>query len=106
MEVIIIDSEAFEALKCELDEIVARALSRVLKNASDEDKMDWIPIDEAMKILPYRSKAKWQELRDRGKVTFSKLGRKILYSRKSLLAFVERNNIKAQSTVNHGQGRI
>ena len=93
MEVIVIETEAFYKLT---EAVVIRieaghwARTRSYNNVERE----WITQDEAMKLLPYRSKGTWQALRDQGKVIFSQHGRKILYNRDSLIKFIEKNQIR------------
>lgn len=55
---------------------------------------DWISEKEAATILPYKSKKKWAQLRETGNIRFMQIGRKICYSRKSILAFMDKNSLK------------
>ena len=94
MEVIVIDSKAFEELKKEFKIIVKSALKEMLESLNGTGVSDWIPEKEAQKLLHFRSKSSWQKMRDQGIIVFSQTGRKILYSRKSILAFLEKNKVE------------
>ena len=59
----------------------------------ENHRVRWVTYKEAQELLPYRSKTKWQQLRDRGEIVFSQFGRKILYSRQSLIDYVKNNKI-------------
>lgn len=93
MEIIVIESAAFEKLKLELASIVKDSLNTYLKEEKRSVEDDWISLLEAKKLLPYSSKTKWQQLRDNGVIVFSKMNRKIMYSKKSLISFIEKNKI-------------
>ncbi len=93
MEVIIIESEAFFKL---LELAVERVGKKASNVKSKEDPgSEWLSLAEAMKVLPYRSRTKWQELRDSGQIIFSQFGRKILYSHKSLTEYIKKNKIES-----------
>ena len=94
MNVIVIDSEAFEALKSEMKKMVKDTISELLIAKREEEQCDWITFENAKKILPYKSKTSWQELRDKGEVEFFQDGRLILYSRKSLNEYIKKHIIK------------
>ena len=66
MEVIVLDSEAFEQIKLELKSYVKQALKEFMQEKQMTESSDWIPIEEARKLLPYKSKTTWQNLRDTG----------------------------------------
>ena len=93
MNVIVIDSEAYEQLKAELFIVVKKALKEVeLQNASAQ-KSDWISKSEAIKILHYSSRTSWQKLRDSGEISWSKMGRQIVYSRSSIEKYIAKNRM-------------
>jgi hypothetical protein len=96
MNVIILDSDAYNQLLNELfgrfKKALKEAQTEALSKNNPED--DWISQEAAKKLLPYKSKAKWKELRISGSVIFSKFGRKIRYSKKSILNFLNQNVIK------------
>ena len=92
MEVIVIESAAFYKL---IEEVIRKMqtcqLGQSLKGSTME--REWLTQDEAMILLPYRSKTSWQRLRDGGKINFFQYGRKILYKRESILEFIRANEI-------------
>ena len=95
MNVIVLDTEAYKQLKTELFGFVKKAITEVLAERKAAENSDWIPIEEAMKILPYKSKTSWQKFRDTGIVKFTKAlkGRTIMYSRKSIMEYLNKNRI-------------
>jgi len=95
-ELIVIESKAYDKLQDEQIERFKKALIEAKLEVSQimADKTNMLPLEEAMKILPYKSKTKWQQMRDSGQIEFSKFGRKILYSRQSLLNYIKKNNVK------------
>lgn len=94
MEVIILHSEAYQAILKELKLYVKAALVEVINEKKQAESSDWISIDEAKKLLPYKSKTSWQKFRDEGIIKFSQSGRTIVYSRKSILEFLNKNTVK------------
>ncbi len=96
MEVIVIESQAFEQLKLEIKLYVKQALKELLAEQKMAESSDWITIEEAMKILPFKSKSTWQKLRDSGTIEISQSpgSRNILYSRKSILNYLNKNRVK------------
>jgi hypothetical protein len=95
MNVIVLDSEAFEQFKIELFGYVKKAITEVLAEKKAAEDSDWIPIVEAKKLLPYKSKTTWQKFRDTGTINFSqsKNGRNIMYSRNSIKEYLNKNKI-------------
>jgi hypothetical protein len=71
MNVIVIESEAFEQLKLEFKLYVKQTLKEVLLEKQQMEASDWIDWEEAIKLLPYRSKTTWQIFRDTGVIKFS-----------------------------------
>ena len=94
MEVIVLDSAAFEALKQEFKGLVKQALAELLEEKKTEAESDWITLQDAKKLLPFKSKTSWQKIRDNSEIKFTQFGRKILYSRKSIYEFLNNNKIK------------
>lgn len=84
-----------------LSEILIQENQKMMKDFIAEMRGDiisskaseWITEAEAMNILHYKSKKKYQQLRDEGKVKFTKIGRKILYSRESINDLIDKNII-------------
>ena len=96
MEVIVIESEAFEQLKLEIKQYVKQALKELLEEKNLAENKEWITVEEAMKLLPYKSKTTWQKLRDNGTIEISQShgSRTILYSRKSINNYLNKNRVK------------
>ena len=96
MEVIIIDSKAFKKLKEDLFEefkqVLIEAKMETLAQLAMES--DWIPTDEAKKLLGIKSKSKMQQLRDYGEIVFTKPGKIILYSKKSIITYLNKHQRK------------
>jgi len=95
MEVIVLNTEAYEQLKIELFGFVKKAIAEVLAEKKGVENSDWITIEDAKKLLPYKSKTSWQKFRDTGIIKFTKpkKGRNIMYSRKSIIEYLNNNNI-------------
>lgn len=90
--IVIIDEKNLNVLKSEIAEAVVQALKTINgPYGNNQPISEWIDVDEAKKILGYRSKTKLQELRDSGAIIFTKYGRKIKYNRQSLFDFLEKN---------------
>ena len=96
MEVIIIDSKAFKKLKEDLFEEFKQVLIEAKKEtlAQLAIESDWIPTDEAKKLLGIKSKSKMQQLRDYGEIVFTKPGKIILYSKKSIITYLNKHQRK------------
>lgn len=96
MDVIIIDSEAYFKLLDEQTKFILSKLKEYKKDSIGEEgaKNEWLTLEEAQKILPYRSKTKWQSLRDNGEIVFAQFGRKLLYNRSSLLKYIKINAVE------------
>ena len=95
-ELIVFENDAYIKLRAEqmrmFKQLIIEAKLEVARLSSQNQ--DMLPLREAQKILPYRSKTKWQSLRDNGEVEFSQFGRKILYSKISLQEYIKKNKIK------------
>ena len=85
-----------EELSLLIRNAVKEELAHTSKKPSKEpDSSDLISATEARGIIPYKSKTAWQNLRDSGKIEFVYLSKRcVLYSRQSLLKFLEQNRIK------------
>ena len=95
MEVIVLDSDAFEQLKQEIKGFVKQALHEFIREKNLSETSDWINLEEAMKLLPYKSKTTWQKLRDNGIIEISQSpgSRAILYSKKSIINYLNNNRV-------------
>ena len=87
MDVIVINSDAYKMLVAEIRKTVRETVKEVA-----HPKSDWIGEKEAMDLLGVKSKTTLQNLRDSQEFKFSKHGRIIRYSNKSILEFLERNS--------------
>ena len=96
MEVIIIDSKAFKKLKEDLFEEFKQVLIEAKKEtlAQLAIESDWISTEEAKKLLGIKSKSKMQQLRDYGEIVFTKPGKIILYSKKSIITYLNKHQRK------------
>lgn len=88
MQVIIIESEAYQKLLETIEEKINLGVKKALEEKREKENSDWIDLKEAKLLLPFKSKSSWQKLRDQGKIEFSQFGRKIMYSKKSILTFL------------------
>jgi uncharacterized NAD(P)/FAD-binding protein YdhS len=87
MDVIVISSDAYKMLVAEIRKTVRETVHEVA-----HPKSDWLDEKEAMDLLGIKSKTTLQNLRDSQEFKFSKHGRIIRYSNKSILEFLERNS--------------
>ena len=96
MEVIIIDSKAFKKLKEDLFEEFKQVFIEAKKETLAQLAMesDWISTEEAKKLLGIKSKSKMQQLRDYGEIVFTKPGKIILYSKKSIITYLNKHQRK------------
>ena len=96
MEVIIIDSKAFKKLKEDLFEEFKQVLIEAKKETLAQLAMesDWISTEEAKKLLGIKSKSKMQQLRDYGEIVFTKPGKIILYSKRSIITYLNKHQRK------------
>ena len=95
MELITFESEAFKKLQEQQSKQFKDAVKHALQELREENSanIEWITKKEAMKLLPYKSNTKWQQLRDEKKIEFTKNGRLILYNKKSLEQLILKNII-------------
>ena len=93
---IIIDSKVFKKLKEDLFEEFKQVLIEGKKETLAQLAMesDWISTEEAKKLLGIKSKSKMQQLRDYGEIVFTKPGKIILYSKKSIITYLNKHHRK------------
>ena len=93
MEVIVFEKEAYYQMHRELMGMFRQALkeAKVAALLEADPASDWLSTEEAKKLLGVRSKTKMQELRDIEAIRFTKHGRIIRYSKKSILEYLDRN---------------
>ncbi len=94
MEVIVIEKESYKELLAQLHKLVKSAARDAIEESlSKVDPInDWISAEEAQKKLNIK-KNKLIELRDLKEIESTQYGRKYLYSKKSIVAFLMRNRI-------------
>ncbi len=93
MEITFIESQKLSALFDELGNKLRKDIKAQIISES-LNQQEWLTLQEAQLLLPYKSKTSWQKLRDSGQVIFSKTGRLILYSRASILNIIKTNQTK------------
>ena len=95
MELIIFESDAYYKMVAEQAKLFKEAVKEAKQESAKEARSgdDWLTLSEAQVLLPYRSRTKWQKLRDTGTIIFSQFGRKILYSRNSIMEFIKKNKV-------------
>ena len=90
--IIILNESQLIELKTEIVEAVLEGIKSLHGTlGTTQAQPEWVEGEEAMRILGYRSKTKMQELRNSGLIVFSKFGRKLKYSRQSLIDLIEKN---------------
>ena len=93
MEIIVLESEAFKTLQKEMLHMVKETIREAKEEAlaKMDPASDWLSTQEAKELLGIKSKTKLQELRDFDEIVYSKAGRVIKYSKKSILAYLNRH---------------
>ena len=93
MDLIVFENEAYQRLQRKLMKEFQSALEEAYKKAlmATNAESDWISLQETKKLLGVKSKNKMQDLRDKGQIKFSRHGRTIKYSKKSILEFLEQH---------------
>lgn len=96
MEIIVLESEAFKTLQQQMLQLVRTNIREAKEEAlaNMDPANDWLSTEEAKKLLGIKSKTKLQELRDYGEIMYSKGGRVIKYSKRSILDYLERNIVR------------
>ena len=93
MDVIVFETEAYEkmynAMMQKMYDTIRDAKEEALRNA--DPSRDWIDPKEAQALLGVKSKTKMQELRDMDELVYSKAGRTIKYSKRSIIDYIERH---------------
>lgn len=93
MDVIVFEKETYYQMHRELIGMVKQAIREAKEEAlaNADPANDWLSTEDAKKLLGIRSKTKLQELRDIEAIRFTKHGRIIRYSKKSILEYLDRN---------------
>jgi len=89
MDVITIQSEAWNEIKNSVDEIKKRLTAK-----EKEPKDKWLDNQEVMQML-HISKRLLQSWRDEGKINFSQVGAKIYYRESEINSLLEKHQVKA-----------
>lgn len=93
MEVIVLESEAYQHLQKEMMQLVRTTIREAKEEAmaNMDPANDWLSAVEAKELLGIKSKTKLQELRDCDEIRFSKAGKVIRYSKRSILEYLDRH---------------
>ncbi len=96
MEIIVLESEAYQSLQREMLQMVRTTIREAKEEAlaNMDPANDWLSAVEAKNLLGIKSKTKLQELRDLDEIKFSKAGKVIRYSKRSILEYLERNIVR------------
>ncbi|MFC5047695.1 helix-turn-helix domain-containing protein [Aquimarina hainanensis] len=88
---IVFDTKTFYKL---VDEVVARIQTKAPHPEIETGpKSDWISASEAKELLGIKSNGKLLYLRKERHISVSKHGRTVLYSKKSILAFLDKSQV-------------
>jgi hypothetical protein len=94
MELIVFEKEAYYKMLGEITTLVKNSIKEAKLDALKAEKeSDWINADEAKKLLNVKSKTKMQQMRNSGEIVFTKYGKKIKYSKKSILAVLDNHKV-------------
>lgn len=93
MEIIVFERDAYYRMMFEVMSMVKQVVKEAQNDTSKQKEIDWIEVDEAKKLLGLKSKTVMQRLRSNGDIVFTKYGKKIKYSRKSIMEYLNNNKI-------------
>ena len=92
MELIVFEKEAYYKMLGEISNMFKIAVKEIKQEFTGNQKEnDWINLEEAKNLLDVKSKTKMQQLRNHGSILFTKYGKKIKYSKKSILDYLSTN---------------
>jgi hypothetical protein len=93
MDVIIFEKDTYYQMHKDMMRLVKEAIKEAKEEAlaQADPANDWLSTEEAKKLLGVKSKTKMQELRDEDAIRFTKHGRIIRYSKRSILEYLNRN---------------
>lgn len=92
MEVILIDSIAYEKLKQELFEFLSKKMKESATALSETNAAnDWVGVKETMKMLNV-GRTKLQQMKNDGEIHFTQYRKKLQFSRKSINAFLKKHS--------------
>ena len=94
MEIVVFQKEAYYKMVGELISMFEDSIRKIHDEAGkNSTAVDWIELDEAKRLLGLKSKTVMQRLRSNGDIVFTKYGKKIKYSRKSIMEYLNKNKI-------------
>ena len=95
MEVIVIDSKAYNSLLNEMREIIKSEFQNLREDLINHGvrQSDWITPKEAREMLGVRM-TKYCRMKSEGAFVFSQFGKKVKVSRKSVEAFIKLHSTK------------
>ncbi len=95
MELIVFEKDSYYKLMEETMVLMYKVIQEKHKEISsvDEDEKDFISTTEAMKLLRIKSRNRLYDLRDQKAIVFYQHGRRILYSKKSIIAYLKGQEI-------------
>jgi hypothetical protein len=90
MDVIVIDSKAYEKLKQELFDFLVRKMEEnALLSKNSEKSEEWLSVKDTMHFLQV-GRTKLQELKNHGEIDFTQKKKKLLFHRKSLERYLKK----------------
>lgn len=94
MEVIVFEKEAYYKMKEEEKAMIKTTVKEALNELLQERiQVDWIDANETKKLLGIKSKTVLQRLRSEGQIVYTKSGKLIQYSRRSIMEYLEKNKV-------------
>ncbi|MCB9224224.1 MAG: helix-turn-helix domain-containing protein [Crocinitomicaceae bacterium] len=90
MEVIVIESSAFDELERRMMKRFENAIQKALENAMKNERKDeiWLTSDDALQVLGYRSRNTLYNLRQNGSIEAKKINGRLRYNYVELLDFL------------------
>lgn len=85
-QIILLDQQTLNEFNCKLDSILSK-----LDNKQENTK-EWLSANETMEILAIKQTSLWS-YRKSGKLTFTKINKKVFYLRKDIIRLLEQNKI-------------
>ncbi len=92
MEVITIERSAYELLVARLDELTRKVKQLVAKSKA-EPFDDWLDNQDVCQLINLTPRS-LQSYRDRGKIAFSMIDRKVYYKRPDVQKFIDSRTVK------------
>ena len=95
MELIIFERDSYYRMLEEMMGVVYQTIRKAKEDAIDAkgDSHDFISTREAMRLLNVKSRNRLYELRDAKLIEWYQRGRKILYSKRSIIAYMKSQKI-------------